>query len=214
MKLVKKQLQESMEGKYCIVAVKPDGSRVFYKDGDFVDSAKDCTIFTDHDEAIDVWYDIDKSAFRRVFVPNWSENMFESVDMNKRCEKCNTLLNDGGTCPKCDDGEEDYGDRDDKIDDTMSEAYDPQELNPDASGPIADMNAEFYHDLDKAIKEERWEDAAREYCEIKAGMDKELADMSKKSILGKLFKLFAAPHLRALDSYKDRIPAEYLDACK
>lgn len=35
----------------------------------------------------------------------------ESIeDMHKRCEKCNTLLNDGGTCPKCDDGEEDYGD--------------------------------------------------------------------------------------------------------
>ena len=35
----------------------------------------------------------------------------ESIDdMDKRCENCNTLLNDGGTCPKCDDGEEDYGD--------------------------------------------------------------------------------------------------------
>ena len=34
-------------------------------------------------------------------------------DMDNRCEKCNTLLNDQGTCPKCDDGEEDYGDRDD-----------------------------------------------------------------------------------------------------
>lgn len=35
----------------------------------------------------------------------------ESIeDMDKRCEKCNTLLNDQGTCPKCDDGEEDYGD--------------------------------------------------------------------------------------------------------
>lgn len=35
----------------------------------------------------------------------------ESVeDMDKRCEKCNTLLNDQGTCPKCDDGEEDYED--------------------------------------------------------------------------------------------------------
>lgn len=31
-------------------------------------------------------------------------------DMEKRCENCNTLLNDQGTCPKCDDGEEDYGD--------------------------------------------------------------------------------------------------------
>lgn len=35
----------------------------------------------------------------------------ESIyDMDKRCPECNTLLNDGGTCPKCDDGEEDYGD--------------------------------------------------------------------------------------------------------
>lgn len=35
----------------------------------------------------------------------------ESIeDMDRRCEKCNTLLTDGGTCPKCDDGEEDYGD--------------------------------------------------------------------------------------------------------
>lgn len=31
-------------------------------------------------------------------------------DMDRRCETCNTLLNDNGTCPKCDDGEEDYGD--------------------------------------------------------------------------------------------------------
>lgn len=27
----------------------------------------------------------------------------------ERCEYCNTPLNDGGTCPVCDDGEEDYG---------------------------------------------------------------------------------------------------------
>lgn len=30
----------------------------------------------------------------------------------EKCEKCGTLLNDMGTCPKCDDGEEDYGDND------------------------------------------------------------------------------------------------------
>lgn len=35
----------------------------------------------------------------------------ESIeDMHKRCENCNTLLNELGTCPKCDEGEEDYGD--------------------------------------------------------------------------------------------------------
>lgn len=44
----------------------------------------------------------------------------ESIDdMDKRCEKCNTLLNDGGTCPKCDDGEEDYGDES-KLDEELS----------------------------------------------------------------------------------------------
>lgn len=44
----------------------------------------------------------------------------ESIDdMDKRCENCNTLLNDGGTCPKCDDGEEDYGD-DSKLDEELS----------------------------------------------------------------------------------------------
>lgn len=26
----------------------------------------------------------------------------------ERCDRCNTPLNDGGTCPVCDDGEEDY----------------------------------------------------------------------------------------------------------
>lgn len=44
----------------------------------------------------------------------------ESIDnMDKRCEKCNTLLNDSGTCPKCDDGEEDYGDNS-KLDEELS----------------------------------------------------------------------------------------------
>ena len=33
-------------------------------------------------------------------------------DMDRRCEVCDTLLNDMGTCPKCAEGEEDYGDND------------------------------------------------------------------------------------------------------
>ena len=46
----------------------------------------------------------------------------ESIeDMDKRCEKCNTLLNDGGTCPKCDDGEEDYGDERLQLDESIFE---------------------------------------------------------------------------------------------
>lgn len=39
----------------------------------------------------------------------------ESYDKDgnhEKCEKCGTLLNDMGTCPKCDDGEEDYDDND------------------------------------------------------------------------------------------------------
>lgn len=96
---------------------------------------------------------------------------------------------------------------------SMGEAYDPQEFNPDATGPIYDMNVQFYSSLEKAIKEERWEDAAREYCEIKADLDQELQDADRKPIIGKLFKLFAKPHLRTLDNYKRRIPAEYLNAC-
>lgn len=95
----------------------------------------------------------------------------------------------------------------------VREAYDPQEFNPDATGPIYDMNVQFYSSLEKAIKEERWEDAAKEYCEIKADLDQELQNADRKPIVGKLFKLFAKPHLRVLDNYKRRIPAEYLNDC-
>lgn len=37
----------------------------------------------------------------------------------EKCEKCGTLLNDMGTCPKCDDGEEDYGDN--EIDESIEQ---------------------------------------------------------------------------------------------
>ena len=36
-----------------------------------------------------------------------AQNKTESLqDMDKRCDKCNTLLSDNGSCPKCDEGEE------------------------------------------------------------------------------------------------------------
>ena len=45
----------------------------------------------------------------------------ESIeDMDRRCEKCNTLLNDGGTCPKCDDGAEDTDEPDEIIEEELS----------------------------------------------------------------------------------------------
>ena len=37
----------------------------------------------------------------------------------EKCDKCGTLLNDMGTCPKCDDGEEDYGDN--EIDESIEQ---------------------------------------------------------------------------------------------
>lgn len=67
----------------------------------------------------------------------------ESVaDMNKRCEKCNTLLNDGGTCPKCDDGEEDYGDDDDTneaLNESKCSEYVSKECSDDVAEEIALM---------------------------------------------------------------------------
>lgn len=83
-----KSLRESFtDGKYCIVAVTNDGNRKFYKDGTFIDDCKNCTVFTDLDEARDVWHEIDKSGFRRVFVPNWSEDMFcESKEVETMLE--------------------------------------------------------------------------------------------------------------------------------
>lgn len=46
----------------------------------------------------------------------------ESVeDFDRRCEFCDTLLNDMGTCPKCDEGEEDYGDKDTDIEESLKD---------------------------------------------------------------------------------------------
>lgn len=194
-----KSLCESDEREYCIVAKTFDGKTKFYKDGAFVDDYKSCTTFNDLDDARSEWFDVDKSKYKRVFVPVYDPEAFAKVltegnsittylppsidmmlmdmaqmcgdfdyadiyrfvkrgidedtlrklknmrgrwiraaeiedstkmsllskqaaeligvslkecnesvdDMDRRCEKCNTLLNDGGTCPKCDDGEED-----------------------------------------------------------------------------------------------------------
>ena len=53
----------------------------------------------------------------------------ESIeDMDKRCEKCNTLLNDMGTCPKCDDGEEEDIE-DSSSETTMEESVKTEELS-------------------------------------------------------------------------------------
>ena len=73
--------------------------------------------------------------------------MEESLnDMSRRCEECNTLLNDAGTCPKCDDGEEDYGDKEVveealSVRDKLLRAY--PELNFDKSADSENMTEEI-----------------------------------------------------------------------
>lgn len=50
----------------------------------------------------------------------------------EKCDKCGTLLNDMGTCPKCDDGEEDYGDNE------LDESVDNDKLPAEARAIIED----------------------------------------------------------------------------
>lgn len=50
----------------------------------------------------------------------------------EKCDKCGTLLNDMGTCPKCDDGEEDYGDN------ALDESVDNDKLPAEARAIIED----------------------------------------------------------------------------
>lgn len=50
----------------------------------------------------------------------------------EKCEKYGTLLNDMGTCPKCDDGEEDYGDND------LDESVENDKLPAEARAIIED----------------------------------------------------------------------------
>ena len=153
--------------KYIVVAVDNDGKRVLYNNDSktFVKNVADATIFDDHDEAIDAWHSIDKSQYKRVFVPNYNPEVFkesvqnesamsrvqmiaelkkvkpsynyakfttpqianmynkyvlnpkpqknvvepqeEDAPVREKCAECNAYLNDMGTCPRCDDGEED-----------------------------------------------------------------------------------------------------------
>ena len=64
----------------------------------------------------------------------------ESIDdMDNRCQKCNTLLNDMGTCPKCDDGEEDYGDELKEALYDANKSYKSITTNPEMATEIAQI---------------------------------------------------------------------------
>lgn len=73
-----KCLKETDETLYCIVAKTHDGKTKFYKDGAFVDDYTNCTTFNDLDEARAEWFDIDKSKYRRVFVPVYDPESFKA----------------------------------------------------------------------------------------------------------------------------------------
>ena len=79
----------------------------------------------------------------------------ESYDKDgnhEKCEKCGTLLNDMGTCPKCDDGEEDYGDE--ELDEAAKSVFERDALkvlayvrkNPDCYDEDTDIE-ELLNDL-------------------------------------------------------------------
>ena len=194
------------------------------------------------------------------------EKEWEEQKGYKTCDECGTRLNDKGTCPKCDDGEEDLNESvndseefksyaaaierhkangtegelknvitsahndlnkenrftgsefnrlcdlanlpDCKI--ATNEAYDPQEFNPDATGPIYDLNVEFYKDLDRAVQAKDWPAAAKEWVEIRRDMDQTINDNANKPFFKRIPKFFFTPHEHTLAAYRRRIPDEYI----
>lgn len=131
----------------------------------------------------------------------------ESVeDMDRRCDKCNTLLNDGGTCPKCDDGEEDYGDESTTMNEDMSvreklkAAY--PELNIDVPVHEACVNEELSNK----------EKLLRAFPELNFDGDSSLEEAITTSIMSNREKLKAAyPELNFNDSseYPDETSLKY-----
>lgn len=76
--IVEELLDDTDDGKYLIVAITKDGQRKLYdvESDTFVDDIADATIYADHDVALDDWRNIDKSQFKRVFVPNYDPEVF------------------------------------------------------------------------------------------------------------------------------------------
>lgn len=136
----------------------------------------------------------------------------ESIeDMNNRCEKCNSLLNDGGTCPKCDDGEEDMRDSTDDINEELSvreklkRAY--PELNFDKPAVVEECTNEELSNKEKLLKA---------YPELNFNRVEEQTDevlseeMSAKEKLKKAF-----PELNfdssVAESVEETAPQDYFD---
>lgn len=79
---------------------------------------------------------------------------YDEEGNHEKCDKCGTLLNDMGTCPKCDDGEEDYGD--DDLDEAAKSVFERDALkvlayvrkNPDCYNEETDVE-ELLNDLNE-----------------------------------------------------------------
>lgn len=68
-----------MSKKYCIIAITKESKMMFYKDGIFTEDYKNCTTFEDHNEALQEWFDINKSKYKRVFVPIYDEKLLAHI---------------------------------------------------------------------------------------------------------------------------------------
>ena len=78
-------LTKSDDTQYIIVGVDNDGNRKFYNVSatpHWVDDCDDATIFDDQSEAHSIFHEIDKTNFRRVFVPNFDRAALKE-DLNR-----------------------------------------------------------------------------------------------------------------------------------
>lgn len=92
-------VKESLSESVVILAVDQDGSRKYYDENtdSWVDKASDGTIYEDPDKARMKFYDIDKSKFRRVFVPNYDPKIMEGTSTTT-CKSCGKPYDVDGRC--------------------------------------------------------------------------------------------------------------------
>ena len=74
----------------CIVGFKPDGTKKFYNadDGDWHDSVEEVTVYDDHDDALEKWFEITKNGnakyvknilgFKNVFIPTYDKDVLKN----------------------------------------------------------------------------------------------------------------------------------------
>lgn len=130
-----------------------------------------------------------RAVFKLSRVAHFGESYDEEGNPEK-CDKCGTLLNDMGTCPKCDDGEEDYGDDDDTneaLNESKCSKYVSKECSDDVAEEIALMAM-------RAMKLREHEAEALEY-DLKDGLAinwvDDFAALPDTSDVKKLFFTFA-----------------------